>query len=238
MVAPHLVEEMGGNEVSKPKVHVLMVVDKSGSMIPLAGDVAGGFNRYLDDLADTKGVRLTVALFSAPSNPFNAEGDTSGFQYLCTRAKVNDVPLLASENYKPQGFTALNDAIGQVIFDFEESREYDRPRGDSVMMIIFTDGEENHSVKYSDAAIRSSLEQRRKEGWVIEYVGVRPEAWAQGARYGLHTTRASGTSHSTQSGFTNLRGITVALSSGMDPADAIKAYTAAVESADDQAGGK
>ena len=36
--------------MGKPTTHVLMAVDRSGSMSGLAGDVRGSFNTYLDSL--------------------------------------------------------------------------------------------------------------------------------------------------------------------------------------------
>src|SRR4051812_46903169 len=89
--------------------HALMVIDMSGSMSALAQDVRGGFNEYLAALRADSGsdYRLTVTLFDHEFIP------------LAVDAPLADVPELTTENYRPRGNTALNDAIGRALAAFD-----------------------------------------------------------------------------------------------------------------------
>jgi hypothetical protein len=109
-----------------------MAVDESGSMSPLAADVRGSFNTYIDSLrSDEFKYRLTVARFDHEYRPHAAA------------AKPKDVPRLDDETYRPRGNTALLDAIGRIVADFEKTTTL--AEGDKVMLVVQTDGEENAS---------------------------------------------------------------------------------------------
>jgi hypothetical protein len=170
--------------MSKPTTHVLMIVDKSGSMAPLAGDVRGGFNTYLDMLAaDAEGkYRLTVALFDDEYRP------------LCVAAKLKDVPRLDGTSYQPGGYTALNDAIGKTIAEFE-GRVPELADGDRVLLVVQTDGAENSSTEYSHEAVEALIEQREEAGrWSCLFLGAGIDAWTQASQLGF----ARGSTISTQ----------------------------------------
>src|SRR5215813_13143622 len=81
-------------------VHVLFVIDSSGSMHPKATDVRGGFNSYVSTLGeDTQSAyRLTAVTFDTQVTT------------LFTDVPLTDVPQLDESNYLPGGNTALYDA--------------------------------------------------------------------------------------------------------------------------------
>ena len=180
--------------------HALMCIDMSGSMGHLADDVRGGFNTYLHDLARDGGdYRLTVTLF-----------DTE-FISLAVDQTLADTPRLDHTNYRPRGGTALNDAIGKTINDFEAAHGH---LGDDekVLMVIQTDGQENSSREFRIFDVRALIAAKESEGWAFVFLGAGPDAFAQGASYGLGastiaTTQTGAGTRSTYSALSTASGL-------------------------------
>jgi hypothetical protein len=188
--------------------HVLMVVDKSGSMFGLAGDVRGGFNAYVDGLKkdDRHNYRLTVALF-----------DTE-YTLLCVDAELDKVPELDYFNYLPGGNTALYDAVCRTVIDFENAHtKTGLPKNDRVLVVIQTDGLENSSREYTASTTKMMLDARQElQRWSVIYLGAGMDTWLQAQRMGVRhgsyvNTRATGAG--TRSTYDALRGSTVSLAS-------------------------
>jgi len=182
---------MTNPDEKQPVTHVLMVIDMSGSMQALAEDVRGGFNSYKAKLGEDadREYRLTVTLFDTEFIP------------VAVDTPLAEVPDLTVSNYVPRGGTALNDAIGQTLAEFDlkhgKVRKHER-----ALVVINTDGFENSSREYSTARIRELIAEKDKsDRWGFVYLGAGPNAWAAGNAYGLGATSmaTSQTSHGTRS---------------------------------------
>lgn len=198
--------------MGKATTHVLMIVDMSGSMAPLAEDVRGGFNTYLDDLAKDGGTyRLTVTLFD------------DRFESLCVAAKLADVPRLTEANYKPRAMTALLDAVGKTVAEFD-SRVPVLADGDKVLVVVQTDGHENASREFSREQIAALIKAKEATGrWSFMYLGAGADAWSQagGMGFAANTTlRSAHTSGATRSTYTGLTQASIAYSAGATGAEA------------------
>jgi hypothetical protein len=153
--------------------HVLMVVDMSGSMSPLAEDVRGGFNTYIETLKEGKGrYRVTATVF-----------DTE-FEPLCVASKLKHVPPLTTGNYMPRGMTALCDAIGKTITDFE--RLTTLGDDDRVLLVVQTDGEENASREFNATQVKALITERETGGkWVAVFLGANLDSISQAGSMGF-----------------------------------------------------
>jgi uncharacterized protein YegL len=183
--------------------HVLFVTDMSGSMHDLAEDVRGGFNTYLADLrkdveANGTDYRMSVTVF-----------DTR-FMPLCVAAELADVPDFTQANYAPTGMTALLDAVGRTVGEFDTATTLGDD--DRVLLVIQTDGGENSSREWTWEKIRTLLDERERTGkWSIVYLGQGVTAWEQGSRFGASTqvVGVAGTSKGTASSYSGLSMATV-----------------------------
>lgn len=197
-------------DTKKPKTHVLMVVDMSGSMSGLAADVRGGFNAYVDGLkADGGEYRLTVVLFD------------DRYVVLCADTPLTDVPRLTADNYRPRGWTALLDAVGRTIRTFE-TRVPTLGDDDRVMLVVQTDGAENKSVEFDWWQIAGLIRDREAGGkWTCVYLGQHADAWSQASRMGFNqgsTVVVGANSAGTAGSYTGLTYATTAYSRGADGA--------------------
>lgn len=211
--APHRASRQIGHRMSKPTTHVLMAVDKSGSMGRLAADVRGGFNSYVDSLTgDDYKYRLTVALFD------------HDYKLHCCQTKPKKVARLDAGNYAPGGTTALLDAIGRIIADFEKDTTLDEH--DRVMLVVQTDGEENTSREYDLAGVRKLIEERQATGrWSCLFIGAGIDAWKQSEGMGFScgsTITVAASSVGTQSSYAGLTKATRRYAGGASGDDAAK----------------
>jgi uncharacterized protein with von Willebrand factor type A (vWA) domain len=185
-------------EPTKPTVtHVLMVIDMSGSMGDLAGDVRGGFNAYLDQLAaDGNEYRLTVTMF-----------DTEFIPHAVDRP-LTQVAHLDEHNYNPRGMTALYDAIGKTLGEFQAKHGtvLDNERA---MLVVQTDGHENSSREFTKHNVRKLIDDREATGrWMCIYMGAGPKAWDEG--HGLGMSHSVGTTQDAGGTRARYRGLATA----------------------------
>lgn len=156
----------------KQDVLVNVILDKSGSMASKTNDVVGGFNAYIAGLGQEDQVNylFSLTLF-----------DTQ-VAYRHVAIPLAKVKKLDNKSYRPEGNTALNDAIGITVRKIEA----DQPKVDKVVTVIMTDGEENSSREWTLDAVRSLIEQKEKEGnWTFVFLGAGLDAWHQGRSYGV-----------------------------------------------------
>lgn len=140
-------------------IHYILILDKSGSMAQLKQEVILSFNEQIDmilKLARNEPdllIKLTLCLFN----------DTVEFKFIAR--SVDQVKRLNSENYQPDSFTALYDAIGASFVKISELVEPD----DQVFFAIFTDGMENASKFYSAEDINYKINAAEKSGWEVKF---------------------------------------------------------------------
>lgn len=130
---------------------IVAIIDKSGSMWSIAGDAIGGFNQFIEEQRkETGDANVSIILFDNTVYPL-AEG-----------IDVNAVTLLNEKNYRPNGGTALYDAIGNAITS-THNRVDALPEGEKPERFIFailTDGAENASKEYSREAVEALIKDK------------------------------------------------------------------------------
>jgi len=206
--------------VTKPTTHVLLITDMSGSMQSLATEVRGGYGGYLDQLAADGGkYRLTVTVF-----------DTE-FISLCTAAKLADTPRLTDVNYAPRGMTALLDAVGKTVAEFESRTKLGD--GDRVLVVVQTDGQENASQEFTGAQITELIKTREATGkWTFVYLGAGADAWGQGERLGMRSVNVAAGAAGTQASYAGLATASGLYSRGASAGETVSALAAEATDSD------
>lgn len=161
---------------SKPTdVFVNFVLDKSGSMGPLAASTVEGFNAFLDEQrAGTGKALLSLTLF-----------DTA-FDVRYVAVDLREVPALGTrENrYQPSGGTALLDAVATTIRGADAWLAGHRAEFDGdVICVIQTDGEENSSTTTTLDEVNSLITEKTREGWEFIFLGTGAAAWTEGRKF-------------------------------------------------------
>lgn len=137
-------------------VHVVSILDRSGSMGGTEKEVIGAYNAFIEkqrEIAQTTNTKIKASLVL-----FDDQYET-----VYTKTPVDAVPVLDDKTYFTRGMTALYDAIGKTIAAFEGK--------DKVIFFIETDGHENASKEYGHAQLKALVEQKTKDGWDFNFVG-------------------------------------------------------------------
>jgi hypothetical protein len=147
-------------------------------MLLIANDVIGGYNKYINDQKNLKFGTCDVSYYQFDNT----------LETVYENTPIEFVKALDSNTFVPRGGTALLDAVGATIKRVGEQlsglAEENRP--DKVLVVIFTDGEENNSKIYmADAVNKLITHQTDKYKWEFTYIGANQNAWAVGASLGI-----------------------------------------------------
>lgn len=146
---------------AKP-TRVVFLLDRTGSMDSVKKETISGFNGYLDTLKAAPNLSITLVQF-----------DSVGIDKLCDGAALKDCPRLNSDNYQPRAMTPLYDALGRTLVSTRES-----VKGEKVLFVTLTDGEENASVEWDSAKVKNLMKELEdQEHWTFAYIGVGVQGW-------------------------------------------------------------
>lgn len=157
---------------------VILLLDASGSMQPRCEETIREVNRYLDQLRND-GLKYRVTV-----KTFNTEVQT-----LVRDKDIRDVGDLERSEYRPDGWTALLDAVGETLSNgLYPLRDYygQHVNGDRVFFVVITDGEENRSKRYGLGEVRRMIDDRRSEDFQFVFLGNGPSSWRVGANLGFN----------------------------------------------------
>lgn len=152
------------------RTFVSFVLDESGSMEEQKNSAIMGFNEYTGGLRQDGSIAFTLTKFNTSCT------------IVHDGRPIKEIPDLNDGTYKPDGFTALLDAVGDTI----EAVDRKLGRDDRALIVILTDGHENSSRRFTSAAIRDLIQTKQKEGnWTFVFLGSTADAWDVGANMGI-----------------------------------------------------
>jgi hypothetical protein len=162
--------------------HIIMIVDRSGSMHACKEATEEGINGLFAGQAKDTGEasRATASLYQ-----FDTEHDV-----VFAQVPLDEVPAY---RLVPRGGTALLDAIG---FAFAQEGEWlasleDHQRPSTVIAVIATDGMENASREYSRPQIQEIItHQQDVYSWQTLFIGANMDAVKVAAGYGIPAQQA------------------------------------------------
>lgn len=165
------------------KTSITVVLDKSGSMSNVRDDTVGGFNFFVESQKALPG-ECEISLIQ-----FN---DVSNFTYKSMNLQELKQGLLLEE-YRPNGGTALLDAVGKAInekgTELSNLKEEDRPS--KVMFVIITDGAENASKEFSVDKIKEMIEQQKNVySWDFTFLGANIDTVAAASSIGIDSNKS------------------------------------------------
>lgn len=144
------------------RIFNLIIFDESGSMELIKREAISGFNETVQTIASAQKEhplqRHFVSLVA-----FN----TDAVRLVYNKVAVMEVPMLDGKIYRPCCGTPLYDAMGTAILSLQRTVS----AGDTVLVTVITDGEENASREFKGSQIKQLVEQKRAEGWVFTYIG-------------------------------------------------------------------
>ena len=161
-LSDHETAKVNQGPEDKMRVHNLIILDESGSMQSIYHPALTGVNETLQTIREAQKEHphqehfVTLATF-----------DTSHYNRIYHNTPAEQAIDITGEQYRPCGGTPLYDAMGRSINELRSCVK----TGDIVLVTVITDGYENASREYNGKAIKSLVEEMRKEGWVFTYIG-------------------------------------------------------------------
>lgn len=176
------------------KVHLTLIVDRSGSMHDLAVEATGSINTMINEQAKSNAQNVTVSLFE-----FDDE-----FKNVFGPVQVQEAPLY---DLQPRGMTALNDSMARAIRETSDAIDQlpDNQKPDQVIVAVVTDGMENASQEHTLDDVKSLVKEKTDAGWEFAFIASNIDAFAVGSAYHIGNTMS--VSHSAQGygqGYDNL----------------------------------
>lgn len=168
----------------KIKTYAAILLDESGSMDSIQEQAINNFNEQIQTLKNESNdpKAITKKLLHGSENPVGVEtlltlvSFADNVEFHVFNEDVNKVDEFDPKEYRPNGSTAMNDAIGDTIDRIvKEATDLDQPDV-GVLMIIVTDGEENASKRWGGEEgkkrLRSRIEELEKTGkWTVTFMG-------------------------------------------------------------------
>ncbi|MCC5953019.1 MAG: VWA domain-containing protein [Acidimicrobiia bacterium] len=169
-------------------VHVMFLLDRSGSMASITSDVIGGFNGFLRDQQafGHDDCTMTVAQFDG----------RAPFAPVVVDKPLAEVAPLDAASYIPRATTPLYDAIDAAITHAERHAAQhlaDHGREEDVIVVVMTDGLENASRRCTRQQVFARIATKQSaDGWTFVFLGADQDAYATGERLGVHRGSTSG----------------------------------------------
>lgn len=149
-----------------PRINVynLIILDESGSMFPVKNKIVGSFNELSQTIKRAAGSFTNQQHFVSFVS-FNSGKISTHLDCLA----VDQLQPVNPDRYVPYGCTPLYDAIGFAVSNL--NRKLDPDAENHVLVTILTDGIENASREFNEAAINELIRDYTKKRWTFTYIG-------------------------------------------------------------------
>jgi hypothetical protein len=143
---------------------VLLILDRSGSMMPKRFDTIGGRNSFVEQQAKNAG-RCT----------FTEVQFADDYRITHEFMPIGDVRPLTGETYDANGYsTSLYDAVGRAVTEHgaKLAAMPEATRPGLVVVVVLTDGQENSSKEWNLERVRALIQQQTDVyKWSVQFLG-------------------------------------------------------------------
>jgi len=168
------------------KTYYLLILDRSGSMESSADMAISSFNeqlqliRRINKKYDDQQLLVSFTIFN------------DEVSLLTDREDPEKIEELSRKTYRPDGMTALHDAIGISVTKLDQQiRGEIKAEKASAVVVIITDGYENASMAFDGQAISSMIKEYESTGqWSFSYIGATPDALEIAERMNIQKDKA------------------------------------------------
>jgi hypothetical protein len=160
--------------MKKDYTHIIILIDRSGSMNGIQKDMEGGLTEFIKKQTDLPGTcTITAAQFDSHYEKLHS---------LKNAAEVGEIKI------NPRGNTALIDSMCKLIIDsgkeLSSLKEEDRP--EKVLFLTITDGEENSSHEYTNKQLKEMIKlQEEVYKWEFAYIGANQDSFSVASDLGI-----------------------------------------------------
>ena len=147
----------------RPLTNVAFVLDGSGSMETGKDATIEGFNKQVSV--------ARAGAKEAGETTFTDVQFATEVSVRCVAKSIDELEPLTEETYKPDGWTALYDAMGDTVAALLGTPRIDSPLT-ATLVTLFTDGKENVSSRYTADVLSELIKRLEATGrWTFALVG-------------------------------------------------------------------
>ena len=165
--------------MNKSLTEIAYILDRSDSMQKHRQAAIDGYNEFLQQQKMLPGAaNLSLVLFS------------TGCSIPEVSTPISEASELDNDTYIPDGSTALLDAIGETInvLGRKLAATPDEARPGKVIVVVFTDGEENASRQFTWRDVSDSIQHQQKVySWEFIFLGANQDAIATASNMKMNT---------------------------------------------------
>lgn len=180
------------------RADIWYLLDRSGSMDAIAEYVVQGYDEFVAEQRKEKG-QATMTLVQ-----FDGEDIHDVVFDARSLAEVKSI----AGRFQPRGVTPLHDAIALLLDRAEAHLRHSGADPADQLVVIFTDGHENASRRWTAPAIFERIEGLRKAGWTFVFAGANQDSYATGSAIGVVEGNTSNFTASPTSVLATHRGLT------------------------------
>lgn len=153
-----------------------ILVDRSGSMQPIAKDMIGGLTTFIQTQRELK-QDATISYYL-----FDDQYEVVFENKPLAEVKDSDVTLV------PRGWTALVDSLGKTINAVGErlSKLSEEEKPNRVLIVTITDGADNRSREFTNSQLKEMIQQQRDVyAWDFVFLGANIDSFSTAGGIGI-----------------------------------------------------
>ena len=154
-----------------------ILVDRSGSMQPIAKDMIGGLTTFIQTQRELK-QEANISYYL-----FDDQYEVVFENKPLAEVKDSDVTLV------PRGWTALVDSLGKTINAVGErlSKLSEEEKPNRVLIVTITDGADNRSREFTNSQLKEMVHhQRDVYAWDFVFLGANIDSFSTGGSIGIY----------------------------------------------------
>jgi len=153
--------------MNNKRTYYQLILDRSGSMAGCIEQTVSGVNQQI------RRIRELAARFPEQELFISLTLFNTSVNQSLIRVRPEALRELSFTDYKPDGGTALLDAIGITLNELDKTIGMEVERDEaSVVVVIITDGYENSSRMFSHPQVSSLIRDLESSGkWTFSYLG-------------------------------------------------------------------
>ena len=166
------------------RVHVSVLLDRSGSMSSIADDTIGGFNTFVAQQRELPNeCRITLVQFDGQDRQ----------EVVANAVPVTEMADLDGYTYQPRGNTPLLDAFGTLIETLDKRTAADPD--EFQLVAVITDGHESSSERFRRDQIADMVTARSDAGWAFVFLGANIDSFGEAHTMGMGAGQAANWDH-------------------------------------------
>ncbi|HMK10779.1 MAG TPA: VWA domain-containing protein, partial [Acidimicrobiales bacterium] len=171
-LAARIVARLLHDPEAETESRIWFLLDRSGSMQSIAESVVGGCNAFFAEQRAVAGsARVTFVQFD----------DREPHEVLLDDVDLASVVPLSEHEFVPRGNTPLLDAVASLL-DRAEARG-GAPTDN--LVVVFTDGEENSSRRWTRERLFKRIAGLQDRGWTFVFLGANQDSYAEAGSLGI-----------------------------------------------------